>query len=117
MNEYEKNCPQCGDDFEATHLNQNYCSSKCRIRANNGKARRERNRQKKFTKEVDEILISNRDILAGCRGQVYKLQTLKRKGFRTNYITYFEDVEGSHTVFYCYDMKYRFKDEDSLEIL
>ncbi len=115
MNEYHKICAHCDEEFEATHLNQNYCCSTCRIRHNNGKARRARNRTKNITENINNILLHNRDVLADLREETISLAVLETKGFRLNYITRFELVNKTN-IFYCYDMKYEFYDASTIHI-
>lgn len=119
-NDYIKTCPSCNDDFHAKRTNQVYCTSQCKSRYHNGFARRDRQisqSRKTVTKNMDDILWKNREVLKQYRGMEMDLNQLRSEGFKTNYITWFGKKEGiDRNVFLVYDVSYYFVNESTLSI-
>jgi len=64
--EYHKTCPECGQSFKATRIDQRYCCRKC---LNSHKNRTARLKRKKVV-PIDKILHRNREILKELMGKV-----------------------------------------------
>ena len=57
--DYDKDCPECGREYEAHRADQIYCSKKCQWDFHNRSAREKRKR----VCPIDNILHKNRNIL------------------------------------------------------
>lgn len=117
--EYHKECPGCGNAFEATRLNQKFCSIKCKNWFNNRQARELHLAKKEIeqvTEKVNHFLWNNRLILMQNIGDQVEKNDLINQGFKLNYITRFEDLGNRKTRFYCYDIAYEFLDGNTLKI-
>ena len=100
LDPYSKTCKfhGCKKTFKATRLNQEYHSSDCKKKANNGKAAVER----MLTKEIDDIIKRNRKILEqfyiGGKTSV-EWDELIRKGFdHTRHTGRCADANGNYTI-------------------
>ena len=104
--------------FEATRLNQKFCSPECKTCYNNRKTMSEYHERKQedlIARNVNKILYQNREILKHYAGQEVTLESLEKQGFKNKYITTFVQVEEStKMVFFCYDMAYQFINEKKL---
>jgi hypothetical protein len=116
---YQKECPGCGETYEARRLNQSFCTPKCKNRYHNNnsrKARLENQSRKSITANHDAVLWSNRQLLKANTGKKVNLEELKNLGFQTNFITYFKAIDNEKNRFFCYDMSYEFVDSKTLKI-
>lgn len=120
MEEYDKQCPQCEEYYEARRTDQVYCTQRCKNRHNNSKKRQE----KKQATEKEQILASaidriwtNREILKQFDGQEVSFQDLLHLGFKDGYLTRFHTKKGQkQTWFYCGDYAYQFLNKTSVRI-
>ena len=118
--DYQKKCPVCGEAFEATRLNQNYCSTTCKAFFNNHKNRETSLAQRQaigIAGPTNAILWKNRELLRQHAGQTVKLEKLEVAGFKVKYITRFEQFGASNNLFYCYDYSFTFEDNFTLKII
>jgi endogenous inhibitor of DNA gyrase (YacG/DUF329 family) len=106
--EYKGSCPTCRQPFISNHLNRRYCSSACKIWANNHKARTKR----ASTNDINGILAKNQNILRGyAHKQIVKINVLMQKGFNFGYRTHQANFENIVSVI-CYDVGYQYVTED-----
>jgi hypothetical protein len=113
-----KKCPECGDDFEATRLNQIFCDTTCKMHYNNRIAMEkyhERNQEDAITREVNKILYQNWTVLKRHAGKKVELAQIEAEGFQNKYITSFRQEE-ERMVFICYDIAYIFLSETTIQI-
>ena len=119
LNEYHKECPNCGEEYEARRLNQKFCTMKCKARYNNRKAKEVNIKQKNIesiTGATNRILWRNRQILFENIEGFANLNDLKEAGFKLNYITKFEQTSNQKNRFFCYDMAYEFNNKETIKI-
>ena len=105
---YEGECPGCGIEFIKKRSNQVYCNSRCKNQYHNGNSRVGRIASKKrheITKEVDDILWKNREVLIKYRGKNKKTKELLKEGFKIGYQTYYTHKD-SKTHFFIYDVEF-----------
>lgn len=102
---YQKVCKYefCKRPFEADRLNQEYCKGrKCKVRANNWKAREIRNE----TRVLDRIQHKNREVLKELHKEnigSIEYSVLSAKGFKIQYHTHkkkLKEDSGKYVVFY-----------------
>lgn len=119
QNTYQKECPNCGEAYIGSRLNQIYCSAKCKARYNNRKAKEIEIAQKtirRITYSKNRILWENRQLLKKYAGQQMEIELLQEEGFRLNYITdFYEDQEGDN-ILRIYDYGYYFINETLIKI-
>lgn len=110
--EYKGSCPTCRQPFISNHLNRRYCSSVCKIWANNHKARTKR----ASTNDINAILAKNQNILRGyAHKQIVSSNELLQKGFNFIYRTHqtvFEKMSCSIS----YDAGYYFMDMEKRQV-
>jgi hypothetical protein len=114
-----KQCPECGNNFEAARLNQKYCDPDCKTQHNNRNTMEkyhERNQEDLVTREVNKMLYKNRQILKRYAGQEVELKTIEAEGFTNRYVTSFRQGEDKKMVFLCYDIAYKFLSDTTLKI-
>jgi len=117
--EYQKECPGCGETYEAKRLNQSFCTPKCKNRYHNNnsrKARLKNQSRKSITANHDAVLWNNRQLLKTNAGKKVSLEGFKNLGFQTNFITYFKQISSVKNRFFCYDTSYEFLDEETIQI-
>ncbi len=107
-----EHCPN--KEFTASRLNQEYCSSDCKKKANNLKAKKKRN----ATKKVNYILKNNRDILEDLFNKGQKnvtLNELQELGFDYGFHTHRKkDTKLEIMVLFYYEYGLYNEKEDSL---
>ena len=116
LEEYQKICPTCQQQYEARRLNQVYCSRKCKMRLNNRKAKHIRESYESITKSKNEILWNNRNILKRHEGHKVLFENLIKAGFVKKHVTHFGMDERGKNLLYCYDFGYKFVEESTIEI-
>jgi hypothetical protein len=119
LKDYGKVCPNCGNDFVAKRLNQDYCTPTCRVQFNNHQTRDERITIESITSKVNDILLKNREVLYQLflnKKTEVSIDLIQRCGFQLNYITKFAKLEDNTNLFYCYDMSYFFIDNQNIKI-
>ena len=118
IEDYEKICPNCSEAFTAKRLNQEYCSSHCRVQFNNHKTKADRETINQITQEVNTILLSNRNILQrhfGKNPQVL-IEVLVNEGFKRNFVTNFDKPANSENRYFCYDLGYTYLSNQTINI-
>ena len=106
--EYKGSCPTCQQPFISNHLNRRYCSSACKIWANNHKARIKRT----STNDINAILVKNQNILRGyAHKQIVSSHELLQKGFNFIYQTHRTEFERM-SCSVSYNAGYQFVDEE-----
>ncbi len=106
---YEGECPGCGIEFIKKRSNQVYCNSRCKNQYHNGNSRVGRIATKErheITREVDDILWKNREVLLKYVGEEKNVKELIAEGFKPNYQNYYENKD-SKTYFFIYDVKFQ----------
>jgi hypothetical protein len=99
---YKMCCPTCQNSFTAKHLNSRYCSSVCKIWANNTKARNDRKQQKPF-QDINVALLHNRTILRGyTHGQIVAKEDVLKQGYEFGHFTH-QVLIGEAPCLACYD--------------
>ena len=119
MPDYQRECPGCGSEFTANRLNQKFCDSRCKARYHNHISRETILRKKAIevvTQDVNMVLWRNRELLKANIGKQVSFQEMKKRGFKSNYITRFEEVGKNANRFYCYDTAYEFVDPETIKI-
>ena len=117
--DYQKECPGCGETYQAKRLNQSFCTSTCKNRYHNGRSRQKKivtQERQRITRQHDKILWTNRKLLKANVGETVALIDLENLGFKTNFITHFKNVGEQTTRFFCYDIAYEFLDTKTLKI-
>ena len=110
--EYQGSCPTCRQPFISNHLNRRYCSSACKIWANNHKARTKR----ASTNDINVILAKNQNILRGyAHKQIVKVNALMQKGFNFGYRTH-QTTFGNVGSLMCYDAGYQYVNTEKTEV-
>ena len=107
--EYVRECQACGTTFECNHRNTRYCSSRCRVRYNNLKATRKRERHNLIADRHTETHWKNREVLIEYAGKDVPLSTLKGEGFDYKFVTAWEQqhVDGKlRMIFYVFDCRF-----------
>ena len=120
---YEGECPGCGMEFTKKRSNQVFCTSRCKNHHHNSKSRVGRlafKERHEITKEVEDILWRNREVLLNSKKEV-SLEDLKKRGFRTSYITHFvvekPTKSQKRNIMYVYDIAYVFINSNTIKIL
>lgn len=114
---YLKTCPFCEQEYEASRLNQTYCSALCKTRYNNYKAKKAKINYEYTTRKHNKILWLNRNILMKYVGQEIDVELLKREGFQLNFITsFFMEKKTKNNILFVYDFKYFFLNERTIKI-
>ena len=120
MSIYEGECPGCGIEFTKKRSNQIFCNSRCKNQHHNGNSRVGRLATKErhqITKEVDDILWRNREILLKYRKET-SIEELEKKGFRTDYLSKFKlGKSENENIFYIYDVAYVYINLKTIKIL
>lgn len=110
---YTKECPGCGETYEAKRTNQTFCSMRCKNRYHNNRQRANRLKDKQrenVTSKINDILWQNRQILKSLNGQTIYYNDLGDRGFQDIYLTRHEQLNNSRMRFYIYDMAYEVYD-------
>lgn len=119
MLDYQRECLGCGTEFTANRLNQKFCTSRCKARYHNHNNRETILRKKAVeavTGNVNMVLWQNRELLKANNGNLVDFNEMKKIGFKSNYITRFEEAGQNRNRFYCYDMAYEFIDTETIKI-
>ena len=119
MSIYEGECPGCGIEFTKKRSNQIFCNARCKNQHHNGNSRVGRLATKErhqITKEVDDILWRNREVLLKYVGKTKKLEELKAEGFKVGYKTFYGNKD-SITYFFIYDVKFYAVEEGIIKII
>ena len=120
MNDYTKQCHQCGEWYEAKRTDQMYCTQRCKNRHNNSKKRR----QKQVITEKEQVLRKsinaiwhNRGILQQFSGQEILFQDLLDAGFEDGFVSGFRTAKGQRQAwFYCGDYAYQFLNKKTVRV-
>ncbi len=117
IQDYFKVCPVCERQYEANRLNQTYCTTLCKARYNNHKAKNNKLNYNAITEKKNKILWKNRGILEMFEGQELNIDILKKMGFKLNYVTNFSlNKKLEKNVLVVYDFAYIFLDEKIIKI-
>lgn len=116
--DYVKDCPFCGERFEAQRLNQKFCSKSCKTRYNNGKAKSQNEARQKIVGQIHDILWKNRELLRLNVDKEIAKAEMERVGFKWTYITNYKTAKNRNNqhVYFCYDYAYKFIDSDTIQI-
>ena len=117
IQDYIKVCPVCEEEYEANRLNQTYCSTQCKARFNNNKARKNKLSYSSVTEKKNKVLWKNREILSDHQDSTVEVKFLEKVGFKLNYVTnFFLDKKLNQNVLVVYDYAYYFITEKKIKI-
>lgn len=119
MFDYQRECPGCGAEFTANRLNQKFCDSRCKARYHNHINRETILRKKSeeaITSNINVVLWNNRELLKANIGKEVGLNEMIKIGFKSNFITRFEQIGQQKSRFFCYDVAYEFVDPQTIKI-
>ena len=118
LSRYEKVCPVCQEEYQANRTNQVYCSSRCKVRKNNYKAKLIKGDYESITNLVNQLLWSIRNFLEAHVGEEIQYASVKKTDFRLNYITnFYKDKDLNTNVFVVYDYAYYFINKETIKII
>ena len=116
--EYHKECPYCGAGFEASRLNQVYCSHRCKYTSNN----RKRKALNHHHRRINAILARNWALLERVRKQTgnktarLKREDLEARGYNFNYHTHHIALPKDRIVYMQYNLGLAYMGEGSCEL-
>lgn len=118
---YTKECPGCGETYEANRLNQTFCTVRCKNRYHNNQQRASRMEAKlrsSITERDNKILWVNREVLRSFEEmETIDRASLTEAGFKFGYITRFQQSDPDvMPMFFIYDYGYKFIDSKTIKI-
>ena len=118
---YDKACIACGEEYTAYRSDTKYCSNECRNHIHYQKTESGRataKERERITKQTNDILWNNREVLMEHIGKEVSIGTLEEQGFAYQYIT--RRIASANDplddIYFIYDLKCYHASEGTLQV-